>query len=222
MMFDLEKEALIASGIKDDDQIRGYLERLRYLHEQFTSWIALSQDPLTRAKQLFDWLWTVKPSRYQLHGNYKLSDVIDGQMSKKTKAVGNCLGLTLLYNCLLRRIGLEPEALYLENAFGIGPHVLTLLQTKNAMIDIENILGDGFDYKGHINAPTRTVWGDKELVADVYHSQGNEFFEKGKFSEALKNYKMAITLNPQYDKAHFNVAILLDKMRMEKEIGNAP
>ncbi len=221
MLFDLEKEALLASGIKDDAVITGYLEGLHYLHEQFTSRIALSHDPLTKAKQLFDWLWAVKPSRYQLYGNYKLSDAIDGQMSKKTMAVGNCLGLTLLYNCLLRRIGLEPEALYLENAFGIGPHVLTLLQTKNSIIDIENILADGFDYKGHINAPTRTVWGDKELVADIYHSQGNDFFEKGELPEALKNYKMAISLNPQYDKVHLNIAISLDKMRREKETGNA-
>jgi tetratricopeptide (TPR) repeat protein len=84
------------------------------------------------------------------------------------------------------------------------------------LIDIENIFAEGFDYKGHLSAPMRTVWGDRELVADIYHSQGNEAFEKENLPEALKNYKKAINLNPNYQKAHFNLSILLDKIKMEK------
>lgn len=106
-------------------------------------------------------------------------------------------------------------ALYLDNAFGIGPHVLTTLQTERSMIDIENIFPEGFDYKGHLNHPSRTRWGDKDLVADIYHSLGNEFFSKGEFIKALENYDIAIDLNPQYEKAHVNKAILLDKMKKE-------
>jgi len=212
MKFDLEKEALIASGIKNADQIRAYKEKLHFLYEQFTSRDAVSQDPLTRAKQIFDRLWEVKPSRYASHGSYKLTDVIDAQINKDSKAIGNCLGLTVLYNCLLQRSGLEPEALHVENAFDMGPHVLTLLRKRHAGIDVENILADGFDYKGHLNTPMRTVWGDRELVADIYHSQGNESFEKEDLSTALKNYKRAINMNPSYQKAHFNLSILLDKI----------
>ncbi|MBW1902022.1 MAG: tetratricopeptide repeat protein [Deltaproteobacteria bacterium] len=215
MKLDLEKEALIASGIKDDDQIRVYQEKFHYLYERFTSRDAISRDPLTRAKQIFDWLWKVKPSRYASHGSYKLTDVIDAQIIKDSKAIGNCLGLTVLYNCLLQRTGLEPKALHVENAFDMGPHVLTLLRKKHARIDIENIFAEGFDYKGHLNTPMRTVWGDRELVADIYHSQGNESFEKEDFQAALKNYKRAINLNPSYQKAHFNLSILLDKMKKQ-------
>jgi tetratricopeptide (TPR) repeat protein len=40
----------------------------------------------------------------------------------------------------------------------------------------------------------------------------NELFGKGIFVEALKNYDIAIAYNPQYEKAHLNKAILLDKM----------
>jgi tetratricopeptide (TPR) repeat protein len=107
---------------------------------------------------------------------------------------------------------IHAEALYVEGAFGMGPHVLTLLQTEKTVIDVENILPDGFDYRGHYNHPARTRWGDKELVADVCHSVANELFEKGDFVEALKNYDIAITFNPQYEKAHLNQAILLDKI----------
>jgi tetratricopeptide (TPR) repeat protein len=143
--------------------------------------------------------------------------VIDEQMSRETQNVGNCLGLTLLYNCLLRRMGIMAEALYLEDAFGIGPHVLTILPTKASLIDVENIFPDGYDYKGHINNPSRIRWGDQELIADIYLSMGNDLFEEGKWIEALKKYDHAIFLNPQFEKAHLNKAILLDKVGGERK-----
>jgi tetratricopeptide (TPR) repeat protein len=112
-------------------------------------------------------------------------------------------------------MGIRAEAVYLENAFEIGSHVLTMLQIKESMIDIENIFLDGFDYKGHLNNPSRTRWGDQELVADIYHSFGNELFSKGQFIKALENYDRALYLNPQYEKAQLNKVILLDKMKKE-------
>jgi Tfp pilus assembly protein PilF len=42
---------------------------------------------------------------------------------------------------------------------------------------------------------------------------GNEYFEKGEFAKALNNYEMAINLNPQYEKAHLNKAILMEEIR---------
>jgi tetratricopeptide (TPR) repeat protein len=113
-------------------------------------------------------------------------------------------------------MGIHTKALYLENAFGMGPHVLTLLQTDASVIDIEHILRDGFDYKGHLNDPSRTKWEDKELVADIYHSMGNEWFEKGELAKALNNYEMAIKLNPEYEKAYINKAILMDRLKTRR------
>jgi tetratricopeptide (TPR) repeat protein len=167
---------------------------------------------VAKARSLFTWLWIEKPTRYKSHGPFRLGEVADAQLSEEHQTVGNCLGLTLLYNCLLRRIGIEAEALYLENAFGIGPHVLTLVKTEGFLIDVENILTDGFDFKGHLANPSRIRWGDRELVADIYHSLGNEFFKKERFIEALNHYDRAIQLNPQYEKAHLNKAILLNRM----------
>jgi len=214
--FNLEKEALFASGIKEKRQFDAYAQKLDHLQWQFTHEMKHPPDPLMRARSLFAWLWIKKPTRYRTRGSFCLSDVIDAQTSKNSQVVGNCLGLTLLYNCLLRRQGIDAGALYLENAFGIGPHVLTLLLNQESLIDIENILPDGFDYKGHLGHPSRKRWGDRELVADIYHSLGNEYFGKGEWIGALKNYEMAIDLNPHYKKAHLNKAILLDKMAREK------
>jgi tetratricopeptide (TPR) repeat protein len=207
----------VASSINKKNKLAGYKSKLDYLYQQFVHQIIPTSGPLEKARALFNWLWKVKPSRYKPQGNYRLGDVIDAQLSKDSQIVGNCLGLTLLYNCLLRKMGINAEALYLENAFGIGPHVLTLLQIEESLIDIENILPNGFDYKGHLDDPSRMRWRDKELVADIYHSLGNDFFKKGQWSEALNSYDMAIHLNPQYEKARLNKAILLDKMGREKE-----
>ena len=215
--LNLEDETLLAPSINKKNKLAGYKSKLDCLYQQFAHQIIPNSGPVEKARVLFNWLWKVKPSRYRPQGNSRLGDVIDAQLSKDSQTVGNCLGLTLLYNCLLRKMEINAEALYLENAFGIGPHVLTLLQIEEFLIDIENILPNGFDYKGHFDNSTRTRWGDRELVADIYHSLGNEFFEKGQWSEALKSYDMAIYLNPQYEKARLNKAILIDKMGREKE-----
>ena len=212
MLFNLEKESLLASGLKDDHRFVEYRGKLDQLTKQFIGQTKTLQERVETARTLFDWLWERKPGRYKPQGQFRLTDVIDAELSKENRTVGNCLGLTLLYQCLLKKMSIQTDALYLENAFGMGPHVLTLLQTDASTIDIENILPDGFDYKGHLNHPSRTRWGDKELVADIYHSLGNEWFEKGELAKALKSYEMAIKLNPQYEKAYLNKVIVMDKL----------
>ena len=172
-----------------------------------------SPEPTDRARALFTWLWMGKPARYRSRGPFRLDDVIDAQLNEQCETVGNCLGLTLLYNCLIKRLTLKAEAVHLERTFETGPHVLTELQIGDSFIDVENILPHGFDYKGHLDDPSRTKWGDRELVADIYLSLGNESFLQGQFVKALQNYDSAIDLNPQYEKARLNKAILLDKMK---------
>ena len=216
MLFNLEKESLLASGLKDNDRLVEYRGKLDQLTKQFIGQTKPSHEPVEKARALFNWLWERKPGRYKPRGHFRLNDVIDAQLSKKDQPVGNCLGLTLLYHCLLKKMSIHADALYLENAFGTGPHVLTLVKIKECSVDVENILPDGFDYKGHLGDSTRTKWGDKELVADICHSLGNECFEKGEFIEALRNYEVAIKLNPQYEKAHLNKIILLDRIGGKK------
>lgn len=213
--FNFEKESLLASGVRENEQLTLSIQKLDDLHRQFISSTVPPPDSLAKAEALFKWLWTEKPARYKSHGSYKLHHVIDAQLSQDSQTVGNCLGLTVLYNCLLRRVGIVAEALYLENAFGMGPHVLTLLQKEGSLIDIENILPEGFDYKGHLNDASRTRWGDSELVADIFQSLGNECFTKGELTKALEYYEKAIHLNPQYERARLNRTILLDKLENE-------
>jgi len=101
------------------------------------------------------------------------------------------------------------KAVHLEDAFGIGPHVFSVLYVGGDSIDIENILPHGFDFQGHLGNPQREEWGDRELIADIYHSEANDFFEQGKWEGAIENYDKAIGFNPKYTKARLNKGIAL-------------
>ncbi len=212
--FDLIIEGLIASGIEKGGEMDEYLEKFEVLRGKVMPSLGTLKDPTARARNLFEWLWREKPGRYESRGKCRLNEVLDAQLSADAQAVGNCLGLTLLYNCLLRKMGIQAGALHLEYAFNVGPHVLTLLPAGEREIEVENILPDGFDYRGHLDNPGRVKWGDRELVADIYLSCGNEFFEKEEWSQSLKSYEKAISLYPTYEEAHLNKAILLDKLKI--------
>jgi tetratricopeptide (TPR) repeat protein len=210
MGFDLEREALIASGVTDDHGIAKYKDEIEAVLRLFP-WERLpAADPCSAARTLFNWLWTTRPQRYRRGGSYRLREVIEAQRDERRPSVGNCLGLTVLYNCLLGRTGIRAGAIHLEWAFELAPHVLTTLEAASGPIDIENTLPGGFDYRGHRDAPGRTVWGDRELVADIYHSRGNDCFERKDYQGALADYEAALALNPGYETARLNRAIVLD------------
>ena len=218
MDFNFEREALIASGVTKEDRIHVYLHELDELLSQFEQHVPPRGDPILVAQDLFVWLWQKKPNRYKAGASFRVQDVIRAQMSESRESVGNCLGLTLLYNSLLRRKKIDARATYLENAFGIGPHVLTALTTQKGVIDVENILSHGFDFEGHLKDPTRRSLGDRELVAEIYNSAGNDFFENEELDKALRNYELAIRMDPNHERAPLNILIIGDKIATEKDL----
>jgi len=207
--IELDQGALIASGVETEHVFNSYLSRIDQLCQRIDAEAFRSKgSDAERAKEIFHWLWRTKPYRYHYGGNFKLTDVLDSQLGEKDK-VGNCLGLTVLYNVLCQRFGLEVKAVQLEHAFGLGPHVFSVLYVGGRCIDIENVFPYGFDYRGHEGDPQRREWGSGELVADIYHSMANSFFEQGKLNSAIENYDKAIALNPKYSKARLNKGIAL-------------
>jgi len=154
---------------------------------------------------------------FRSKGSYKLTEVLDAQLDPKIEKVGNCLGLTVLYHVLAQRLGLKVKAVHVEDAFGQGPHVFSILYTSSGTVDIEHILPNGFDFESHLHNPHRTGWGDAELIADIYHSIGNRLFEQGSHEEAVQNYSKAIRLNPKYAKAYLNRGIALSMLGREEE-----
>lgn len=177
----------------------------------------MSKDDIEKARAIFNWLWQTKPDRSERQGSFKLTEVINAQLDPNTKQVGNCLGLTVLYNVLSQRFNLKVRAIHVEDAMCQGPHIFSILGTARGTIDIENILPNGFDFKGHQENLQRTIWGNAELIADIYHSTGNKFFEQGNHEEAVQSYSKAILLNPKYTKAYLNRALALFLLGRDEE-----
>ncbi len=204
--MDLAQGALIASGVSDEGEFNRYLAKLDHFCYEITH--APKSSDVEMAKEIFLWLWRSKPHRYRQRGSFRLNDVIDAQLGE-TDTVGNCLGLTVLFNVLAQRFGLKVLTVHLEDAFGIGLHVFTELRAGMHSIDIEHSLPHGFDYRKHKSNPQREEWGDRELVADIYHSVANDFSERGEWEDAIAGYDKAIQLNPKYTRARLNKGIAL-------------
>jgi len=219
--IDLAQGALLASGVETVREFNRYLAKIDRLCQRTACTLCglfEKGSDSEKAKGIFDWLWREKPHRYEYGGSFRLTQVLDAQLGEGEK-VGNCLGLTLLYNVLAQRFGLEVGAAHLEDAFGLGPHLFTVLYTGGRSIDIENIYPYGFGYRGHRGAPQRQEWEDMELVADVYHSVANDFFASGKWELAIENYDKAIILHPKYTKAYLNKGIALVELGRVEEAG---
>jgi tetratricopeptide (TPR) repeat protein len=102
--IDLAQGALIASGVNNERVLAQYLAQIEQLCLQIgAEAVSHHSGDLKKAKSIFDWLWRAKPRRYQYQGNFKLTDVLDAQLGEKDE-VGNCLGLTLLFNELIADI----------------------------------------------------------------------------------------------------------------------
>jgi len=211
----LASGALVASGVSSVRALERHLDAIDSLHNQLEASVGKQGSESGRAKEIFDRLWSDIPGRYESEGSFRLTDVLDAQLGGST-SVGNCLGLTVLYNVLARPFGLKVGAAHLESAFGRGPHVFTVLHTGRRSIDIENIFADGFDYRAHRVAPQREGWGDRGLIADVYHSAGNELAVDGEWQKAIELYEKALVLNPGYVRAYLNRGIaLVESGRLE-------
>ncbi len=214
--LDLAWGALIASGVKNSVDLDSYLAELNKLYQQVAPEITTGSK-LKKAEALFDWLWANKPCRYLYQGNFRLQDVLNAQLDPSAERVGNCLGLTVLYNVLAQRCGLDMKAVYLEEAHGRLSHVFSTFVSGNITTDVDNIFPFGFDFKDHLDNPERVLWGNSELIADIYHSIGWALHEQGKLEGAVLNYSKAIRLNPKYAKAYLNRGIALSMLGREDE-----
>lgn len=203
--------ALLASGAKYRKVLVSYLARLSGIERRLVLAIPSDAGEIEKAKAIFHWLWQTKPQRYVTQGNFRLTDVVDAQMGE-ADAVGNCLGLTLLYNSLGQRLGVPLKAVHLETAFGRGPHVVSLLFTPQGTVDIENILPDGFGYRGHLADTGRVEWDNVDLIAELLVAVGNEAFERGNRGKALESYEAALHLSPRNQTAELNRLIVLSEL----------
>ena len=166
----LPRAAFIASGL-GSSLLEAYMTRFNRIKENLGDSIK-GQDKREDAETIFDWLWKIKSNRYDRGGNFKLPPVVDAYLGEREK-VGNCLGLTTLYNALAQTFDIPMQAAYLDNFMG-SPHVFSLFPSETGTLPIENIFPNGFDYAPH--RPNRQIskWDNIHLIADIYNSRANE------------------------------------------------
>jgi len=76
----LDRESLVASGLRSERQIAGYIEKLDRMYDQMDSELDRMVIGEKKARALFYWLWAKKPSRYQSHiGPHTLGEVDKGR-----------------------------------------------------------------------------------------------------------------------------------------------
>jgi len=170
LSMSLPQAAFIASGL-DSSQLQEYMKKFFDMITDLGNHVK-GHDQVKKAEIIFDWLWKTKPNRYELEGNFRLTQVVDAYLDK-TEKMGNCLGLTILYNSLTQELNLPMKAAHLDNFMG-RPHVFSMLYEDTSMIPIENIFPNGFDYDQHKNNPQLVEWNNINLIADLYNSRANE------------------------------------------------
>ena len=170
LSMSLPQSAFIASGA-DPSQIKEYMKKFSDMVTDLKDHVK-GHDQVKRAAVIFNWLWEAKPDRYEMEGNFRLTKVVDAYLGE-TERVGNCLGLTMLYNSLAQALNLSMKAAHLDHFMG-RPHVFSMLYTEMSVIPIENIFQDGFNYEQHKHNPQLIEWDNIHLIADLYNSRANE------------------------------------------------
>jgi len=166
----LPKAGFIASGV-DFDQLETYMKRFTQITTHLDD-LVTGDDQLDDARAIFDWSWKSKPHRYERGGSFKLTQVIDAQLGESDN-VGNCLGLTTLYNSITQAFHIPMTAAYIDDFQGY-PHVFSILYSGTEPIPIENIYSEGFDFDVHRHDARIAVWKNLNLIADIYNSRANE------------------------------------------------
>jgi len=234
----LERALLIISGLKTEEEIAKYTDKLDGIQEDFREYLETSKASTLHkirlaaekviglsksedyhiARFLFKHLWETKPNRHKLHSNFLLKGVVDAQLSEdKNQRVGNCLGLTSLYTVMGLREGLNLSTLRLDN------HICSLLRDKNQAYVIENALPSGFNMRGFnllmflekmgivkcsVDYENSTEYSADHLVSGTYFNSGNVKYGLGDLQGAMEDYNNAIELDPEFSMAYNNRGIV--------------
>ena len=201
----LERGLLILSGLRREEEIESYSQKLNQIHNGFITklkarspWMLSAASQYTvgsRAEFLFRYLWNTKPKR--CNGNYLLTDVIDAQLDPDIdRKVGQCVGLTSLYSVLGEREDLELTILVRSE------HMINRLRVDDTVYNIEHTDPLGFDC--NLDEASFIEYPTIFLLAHIFNSRGMMKEKNKDFEEACKDYSNAIEINAEYANAFNN------------------
>ena len=239
--IELEEALLIIGGCDSDNKSEVYKSKLAGLIDSFyvgcpraANIAQCKVESLSFEEQtevglaLFQYVWEgwTKSSRY-VHDTSsiftnQLPQVIDYHVDpEKSKPVGNCQGLTMLYAVLGIRMGLDicMGKLNWQDSDGKpqGEHTFCALESDGKRVLVENTSEAGFDWdmSGFTDRyeQSNIFFTDIDALAAVAFSERGYLRAKKKnFKEALSDYNDALSLLPEYNLVLVKRALIKAKL----------
>lgn len=190
--FDLARAAFIASGVRDRNELASYLQRF----DDLCSNISRGEKCITsasredRAQAIVDYLWGSQQNRaeeasYGDIGIWRLTEVFDNQLSGKD-VVGNCFGLTLLYNCIAERLGLITRAVVGEN------HTYSIVEGEEGWRVVENTINE----KLGCRQLTGNIISNQKFIKKLLCRMVIAYERDKKYKDAFAYEKTLLMINP--------------------------
>lgn len=194
----LAKASLLASGVKKS-QLPQYLEKLDHLWNGFRVYIETKRKrtDLLLLGYLKEYLWKGGPGR-GAYDIFKFDEVIDNQLSYFSNPgqkipVGNCVGLTTLFNYLAVREGLLMKAILFND------HIMS----KHENSRIENT---DFEKEYQAAGPYYIETSAIGVVAGILSWRATtDYINKARYRLAIAVLKKAIALTPRQAILYCNV-----------------
>lgn len=184
--FDLANAGLIASGIRDKGGLDFYLDKFNGLVLSIAadSRVSSAETDVKKAQAVFDWLWESKPKRDDSAS--RLTDALDNQLSNREQ-VGDCMGLTLLYNSICQRLGISMKAVWTVR------HIYSAMDTEKGIIPVENTMRYGFGNGLGVGI----VIGNQQLIQRFLLRQAFDYKEAKDHKQAFSLTEIALRINPE-------------------------
>lgn len=196
--FDLVKSAFIASGIKDRGKLKFYLERFNDLCLKISldkRFITATTD-VGKGQAIADYLWDGKPNRAERSndefGTWRLSEVLDNQLSDQ-EVVGNCVGLSVLYNSIANQLGLVTSFVETDN------HTYTILESNKDRTVVENTVNERIG----IRKLRGRIISDQKLIKKLLLRSAIYCERQGDYQAAFEYEKTKLMINPNRENAYY-------------------
>jgi len=189
--FSLLEGALIASGVSDEEQLRGYAAACWSLADAL-------EDELTHVAHVHEGAEVALEflHRELLSGEYQADCTELDRLLEEGHY--NCVSATVAYHCLCRAVGLEPIAV------ATTTHVRSRFAGSD-VFDVETTCGDWFSIARRdssaqyirIELQSTRLLTDTQLLGKIYYNRGVSLLEAKQFAAALELLQRGLWLDPQ-------------------------
>ncbi|MBU0615868.1 MAG: tetratricopeptide repeat protein [Nanoarchaeota archaeon] len=195
-----KQRALEYSGLGPEEIVL-YLGKIKELEARIVdeAQITENEEQVVKARKVHDWLMALNPDRgntqREAFDYYRLDKVIDGDLERRTEAIGRCAILTAEYVIITYDLGLDTVPLGL-NGRNIQ-HSLTGLKHNKGYILIDNVVPKGFGarYKPEALQCIRRR-GFNGMLADILSAKSSAMNLEGETEESVRVLRQAIKISP--------------------------